>query len=72
MTTVLKKGKRKCDKRCHNATGKQCKCLCRGTYHGANNHLTELIKQHQDDLIKETGMKNMEIKETKLTQGRLF
>jgi len=26
---------RRCDDRCHNATGTRCKCWCGGFYHGA-------------------------------------
>ncbi len=27
---------RRCDRRCHEAKGRRCKCICDGFFHGAN------------------------------------
>ncbi len=41
--------KGRCDARCHNAKGENCKCCCCGHYHGAGRDGV-LIQKSQDML----------------------
>lgn len=36
MTTLIEDGARRCDARCHWATGDECQCVCGGRYHGVS------------------------------------
>ena len=46
---------RRCDRRCHEAKGKRCRCWCGGAFHGAagtenraalGEGMTELLEEH--------------------------
>lgn len=53
MTTIMSvgnsEGSRSCDASCHNATGPDCDCICRGRYHGKKDQAQQLL---QEDLEK--------------------
>lgn len=45
--------KGRCDARCHNATGGDCKCMCGGRYHGSvrNGTFDQIRREHGQEII---------------------
>jgi len=57
MTTLMSWGntngtKGRCDARCHNARGKDCRCMCAGRYHGKGSG-TQAIRDAQEGFLEE-------------------
>ena len=53
---------RTCEKRCHEARGTRCKCVCQGFYHGnagATNReaLHQATEEGAKELLKQHGLK---------------
>jgi len=47
----------RCDARCHNATGIECKCICGGAFHGVGSKIAwEDRKTLTDDEILECAL----------------
>jgi len=70
----MKKRVRTCGKRCHEARGTKCKCVCLGFYHGsagaANREaLHQATEEDAKELLEQHGFKEGEtryIEQTKL------
>ena len=61
----MKKRMRTCGKRCHEARGTRCKCICQGFYHsstGAANRqaLQEQTEEEVKKTLEQHGFKNGE------------
>lgn len=62
MSTLLRKGRRRCDGTCHEAKGPVCRCICAGKHHGGKGTATarpqqpplafEPIDEPLDDLLE--------------------
>lgn len=80
------KWSRRCDAKCHEATGPECDCICGGRYHGKGNTpgaLEEAVRQTADEWLgvpeqfarEDGGTADVtglrELREA-LNQGRLF
>ena len=51
----MKKRMRTCSKRCHEARGTRCKCVCQGFYHSAAGAANRQALQEQtEEEVKET------------------
>ncbi len=60
---------RRCDDKCHNATGTRCQCWCGGFYHGTNDGTANRETLHQAaQFLEEHGGKSGEVY---LEHGRL-
>jgi len=56
---------RRCDRRCHQAKGTRCACVCQGFYHGKNEAmnrqaLSEMTEEEVKKTLEEHGFKNGE------------
>ena len=61
----MKKGIRTCGRRCHEAKGTRCKCVCQGFYHssaGAANReaLHQATEEEAKELLERHGFKEGE------------
>ncbi len=62
----------KCDAKCHNAKGPNCRCICGGINHGVgNNQAIENTRKHAAELsdAKEAGQIIINPAQYKLFQG---
>jgi hypothetical protein len=50
---------RTCDSRCHDATGTQCNCWCKGQFHGAGGYQPEALSKvsNPEAFLKKHGFK---------------
>lgn len=68
MTTVMRATNpgsydRRCDDKCHSATGPDCDCLCGGRYHGAalSGDLGDRIDKFGEEVFKQARLKWPEV-----------
>jgi len=44
----------RCDARCHNAKGSECRCICGGAFHGVGSRIAQEDAHHltDEDLVE--------------------
>lgn len=70
MTTIMRAVNpgsydRRCDAKCHYATGPVCDCLCAGRYHGAGlekeGHLEKLVEDTLEEVFEQAKLRFPEV-----------